>query len=67
ALFDIDAEAGRQAAEQLGKQARFFPVDITRDAEISEALTGLRQVLGPVDLLINLACTYQDDGFASSR
>ncbi len=67
ALFDIDAEAGQRAAEQLGKQARFFPVDITRDEEISEALTGVRQVLGSVNLLINLACTYQDDGFASCR
>lgn len=67
ALFDIDAEAGQHAAELLGQQARFSPVDITQDAQISEALCGVRQALGPVNLLINLACTYQDDGFASSR
>lgn len=67
ALFDIDAQAGQQAVELLGAKARFFPVDITQDAQISEALAGVRQSLGPVNLLINLACTYQDDGFASSR
>ena len=67
ALFDIDARAGQHAAEQLGQQVRFFPVDITQDAQISEALSGVRRSLGPVNLLINLACTYQDEGFASGR
>jgi NAD(P)-dependent dehydrogenase (short-subunit alcohol dehydrogenase family) len=67
ALFDIDAQAGQQAAETLGAGAAFFQVDITQDAQVDEALSAVRQALGPVDLLINLACSYQDDGFASRR
>ncbi len=66
-LFDIDAQAGQQAAEQLGRRAQFFAVDITQDAQISKALATVHQTLGPVSLLINLACTYLDDGLASSR
>lgn len=67
ALLDIDAAAGQQAVECLGASARFFQADLTQDGQINEAVMGVRQALGPVDLLINLACSYQDDGFASNR
>lgn len=67
ALFDIDAEAGACAAQLLGEQAMFCPVDITQDAQVANAVAAVRHQLGAVDLLVNLACSYQDDGFASSR
>lgn len=67
ALVDIDAQAGAEATRLLGEGAVFFAADITQDAQVAEALNGVRQALGPVDLLINLACTYQDDGFAADR
>ena len=67
ALLDIDAQGGDRVASQLGEGARFWAVDITEPAQVDEALTAIRQSLGPIDLLINLACTYQDDGFASTR
>lgn len=67
ALLDINREAGVEAANQLGEQALFFCTDITQDSQIDDSLAAIRRLLGPVDLLINLACTYQDDGFASPR
>lgn len=66
-LLDIDAEAGQQAASLLGERASFVALDITRDVDLTCALQGIRERLGPVDLLVNLACTYLDDGFASPR
>ena len=67
ALLDIDAHGGEIVASQLGDDARFWAVDITEPTQVADALAGIRQSLGPIDLLINLACTYQDDGFASTR
>lgn len=67
ALLDIDAVAGRQAADALGAQALFVPADITDDLQLQTALAKVRQTLGSIDVLVNLACSYQDDGIASSR
>ncbi|MBI6909613.1 SDR family oxidoreductase [Pseudomonas sp. SIMBA_059] len=67
ALFDIDRDAGAKAAAELGERAVFFPIDVTDDERIAHAVEEVRARLGGVDLLINLACTYSDQGFASSR
>lgn len=67
ALFDIDREAGLKAAAELGECAAFFHLDVTDDELIAQAVEEVRARFGGVDLLINLACTYSDQGFASSR
>jgi NAD(P)-dependent dehydrogenase (short-subunit alcohol dehydrogenase family) len=67
ALLDIDREAGVEAAARLGERAAFFHVDLTDDGCIAQALQAVRAGFGGVDLLINLACTYNDQGLASSR
>jgi NAD(P)-dependent dehydrogenase (short-subunit alcohol dehydrogenase family) len=67
ALFDIDREAGLRAASELGERAAFFHLDVTDDELIAHAVEDVRARFGGVDLLINLACTYSDQGFASSR
>lgn len=67
ALFDIDREAGLRAASSLGERAAFFHLDVTDDELIAHAVEDVRARFGGVDLLINLACTYSDQGFASSR
>ena len=67
ALFDIDREAGLKAATELGERAEFFHLDVTDDELIAHAVEEVRARFGGVDLLINLACTYSDQGFASSR
>lgn len=67
ALFDIDREAGLKAATELGERVAFFHLDVTDDELIAHAVEEVRARFGGVDLLINLACTYSDQGFASSR
>ncbi|MGZ0714392.1 SDR family oxidoreductase [Pseudomonas palleroniana] len=67
ALFDIDRDAGAKVAAELGERAVFIPIDVTDDERIAHAVEEVRARLGGVDLLINLACTYSDQGFASSR
>lgn len=67
ALFDIDDQAGQRVAAELGEGAAFFPVDITDDARIAAAVAEVRACFGGIDTLVNLACTYGDDGFASGR
>lgn len=67
ALFDIDVQAGLKAAAELGENAAFFEVDVTRDAVVTQAVEQVRARFGSIDLLINLACTYNDHGFASNR
>jgi NAD(P)-dependent dehydrogenase (short-subunit alcohol dehydrogenase family) len=67
ALFDIDREAGLKATAELGERAAFFHLDVTDDELIAHAVEEVRARFGGVDLLINLACTYSDQGFASSR
>ncbi|WP_339542974.1 SDR family oxidoreductase [Pseudomonas sp. JAI120] len=67
ALFDIDREAGLKAAVELGERAAFFHLDVTDDELIAQAIGEVRARFSGIDLLINLACTYSDQGFASSR
>jgi NAD(P)-dependent dehydrogenase (short-subunit alcohol dehydrogenase family) len=67
ALFDIDRDAGLKAAAELGERAVFFHLDVTDDGLIALAIKEVRARFGGIDLLINLACTYNDQGFASSR
>lgn len=66
AILDIDP-AGAAVADSLGSAGFFQAVDLTDDAALAVAVAAVRQHFGGVDLLINLACTYTDDGFASPR
>lgn len=66
AILDIDP-AGAAVADSLGNAGFFQAVDLTDDAALAKAVAAVRQHFGGVDLLINLACTYTDDGFASPR
>ncbi|CAJ94555.1 NAD(P)-dependent dehydrogenase, short-chain alcohol dehydrogenase family [Cupriavidus necator] len=67
AIFDIDAANGERVAAQLGANALFIATDITRDEQVRDAVAQVVQRFGGVDCLVNLACTYLDDGFRSNR
>lgn len=67
AVFDIDAEGGQRVAHKHGGTAAFHHLDITQDAQVTETLARVRQQLGPIGGLVNLACTYLDDGQQSTR
>lgn len=66
AILDIDAN-GKQVAESFPYDVMFIQVDLTSDVAIQQAVKNIHQHLGEVSCLVNLACTYLDDGFQSSR
>lgn len=67
AVFDIDAAGGQKAVGADAARARFWEVDITDDARLEAAVQQVQAHFGRVDGLVNLACSYLDDGMASSR
>jgi len=66
-IADIDKEGGERVAAGLGEGARFIATDITDDAQIDACVASTVAELGGIDILVNLACSYIDDGIESSR
>lgn len=66
-VFDVDADGGKAAAAELGEGVSFAQVDITDDTAVTAAVADVVAARGGVDVLVNLACSYSDDGFASTR
>ena len=66
AILDID-DYGKTIAAQHPYEVMFIQTDLTSDIAIQEAVNSIRNHLGEVSYLVNLACTYLDDGFKSPR
>jgi NAD(P)-dependent dehydrogenase (short-subunit alcohol dehydrogenase family) len=67
ALLDIDCAGGERVAATLGPQALFVPADLRVDADIAAAVEKIDRHFGGVDFLVNVAASYVDDGFGSTR
>lgn len=67
AVADIDEAGGRALADRHGEGVLFEPVDITDDNAIERFVAATADRFGGIDFLINLACTYVDDGIGSGR
>ena len=67
AIADIDAERGEPLAAELGERALFVRTDITDDAQVEAFVVSVTEHFGGIDILVNLACSYLDDGLASPR
>lgn len=66
-VADIDTDAGKAIDDELGERAVFVPTDITDDAQICSCVEQAAEHFGHLDVLVNLACSYTDEGFASPR
>lgn len=66
-VADIDDAGGALAVEDTGGSAVFRHTDITDDAEVAGLVADAVSTYGGVDILVNLACSYADDGAASTR
>jgi len=66
-IADIDEAGGTALAAELGDGVRFHRTDITDDAMIDACVASTVDAHGGVDYLVNLACSYLDDGIASPR
>lgn len=67
AVADIDEEGGRRIASELGDGVRFETTDIRNDEQIKRLVDVTAERFGGIDILVNLATTYLDEGFASPR
>ena len=64
-LADINEPATLDAA--AGDGVHFVRTDITVDADIDNCIASTVSRFGGIDWLINVACTYLDNGLASTR
>lgn len=67
AVLDIDAAGAERVAAAHPASCQALPCDLTDDAQLRDAVAAVTRRFGGVDLLVNLACSYLDNGFASPR
>lgn len=65
-VADIDAEGAKPLVEEYDR-VRFSATDITDDEQVAATVAGVVAEFGSLDGVVNLACSYLDDGFASGR
>lgn len=63
-VADIAEEAGRAMA---GGDVAFTRCDVRSDADIAALVAATTERWGRIDFLVNVACTYLDNGAASTR
>lgn len=61
------ADKGAALERSLGQRARFIATDITDDAALRALVDGAVATFGRLDILVNNACSYGDDGPATAR
>ncbi|WP_182358787.1 SDR family oxidoreductase [Tomitella gaofuii] len=66
-IADIDEDGGRAAAARLGARVDFVRTDITDDADLARLVAATVDRHGGIDIVVNLAATYLDEGFDSRR
>ncbi|MDR6986902.1 NAD(P)-dependent dehydrogenase (short-subunit alcohol dehydrogenase family) [Paenarthrobacter nitroguajacolicus] len=65
-VADIDPD-GESLTAGLGERILYSHTDITDDAAVADLVEKTVAAHGGLDILVNLACTYKDDGAASGR
>ncbi len=54
-LVDMDAAAGEALAAELGEAAQFVAADVTREDEVTAAITATQEAFGSLHVLVNCA------------
>ena len=60
-------DKGAAIAAELGEAARFVATDITDDIALEALVAETVAAFGGIDILVNNACSYGDEGAATSR
>ncbi|CAH0146002.1 Sorbitol dehydrogenase [Pseudomonas sp. Bi70] len=66
-LVGRNTAAGRQLSEELGPCASYTECDVENDEDIDKCIDNTLSQFGKIDILINNACLYADNGITSSR
>ena len=64
---DINIEDGQRNAAQYDGSVVFSPTDVTKDADLDDLVQLSVDSFGGIDILVNLAATYLDNGLETSR
>lgn len=67
AILDIDQAGAERVAAQAPDCRLALGVDLTQDAALEAAIAQVEKRWGGIDILVNLACSYLDNGLASPR
>jgi NAD(P)-dependent dehydrogenase (short-subunit alcohol dehydrogenase family) len=67
AVADIDVEHGTQLARATGDNVFFAETDVRQDTQIEAFVGETVRRFGGIDVLVNLACSYLDEGIDSPR
>src|SRR5690606_18719767 len=65
-----NADKGRELEQSLrsqGGKALYCPADIQQDDDIDRCIEQTLDAFGRLDVLVNNACVYEDQGLASTR
>ena len=66
-VCDIDTAGGSELEREAGDALKFIHADITDDAQVDAVIQQTVDHWGGIDCLVNVACTYLDNGIASTR
>jgi len=66
-LVGRNAQAGRALAAELGQGCAFSACDVGIDQDIDDCIDNTLACFGRIDVLVNNACIYADQGLESSR
>lgn len=61
------ADKGEQAQQLLGKNSLYIQTDITKDSDCQQLIEQTVNTFGRLDVLVNNACSYGDDGAKTTR
>lgn len=64
---DIELDEGQRRANAYGTSAVFAHTDVTQDSQLDSLVKVCVDSFGGVDILVNAAATYLDDGLETSR
>jgi NAD(P)-dependent dehydrogenase (short-subunit alcohol dehydrogenase family) len=67
AIADIDADGAKPLVDELGSRVRFHATDITDDGQVAATVAAVIEEFGALHGLVNLACSYLDEGSNSTR
>ncbi|RVW02589.1 SDR family oxidoreductase [Rhodococcus spongiicola] len=66
-VADIDEAGAKEIVDAYPDRTAFVRTDITDDTDIARCVATTLGTFGSIDILVNLACSYVDDGAASTR
>jgi NAD(P)-dependent dehydrogenase (short-subunit alcohol dehydrogenase family) len=66
-VADINVEDGEALAKRIGDSVIFTNTDITDDDALDACIAETVERFGGIDFVVNVACTYLDNGINSTR